>query len=465
MTKLNTLWGVGVRTAVGATTVVVLGLCGTAAFFVDAPSYRAEAVPEKVTPVPSDQLRVCAGSLLDVGRDADAATAVTRLGDPTLASHATDDAELVTDSIAAPDVTSDADGPATVSLSADAIADGALSAAALSQNVTTETTAGFAASECRETANELWLSAGSTDVGRTSLVVLNNPTDVEASVDLEVSGENGPIESPNSKGLLIAPRSQKVVSLAGIAPNTVMPVVHVTSTGTDIQAWLQQSSIRGLVPAGIEMAGAGAAPSESVWIPAVTIYGGQPKVSTGSYDDRTPSLRLYATEDKPTHVAATVTDEDGDTVETFDVDIKAQTVTEFPLTSLDSGRYSIELDASSPIVASARTTTEDDKQGDFTWFSSADPLNSAFEVPAAPGPEPTLVVTNPGDESVDVAIGDRSETIEPGGMVTAEASDPLTVDPSAPVMAAVTYGKGTEVSSFTITPPKPASEPVDVYVR
>ena len=50
-------------------------------------------------------------------------------------------------------------------------------------------------------------------------------------------------------------------------------------------------------------------------------------------------------------------------------------------------------------------------------------------------------------------------------MVTAEISDPITVDPAAPVMAAVTYGKGTEVSSFTITPPKPASEPVDVYVR
>ncbi|GAB2520394.1 DUF5719 family protein [Paramicrobacterium agarici] len=452
-----------VRMGAGAVTVLALAVIAAAALIVDVPTYRAEATPVTVTPEAADQVRVCPGSLLEVGQEASAATALTRLGDPSRTASASGDTDIDTSTIAAPDLSGDAPGPATLTLPASG--DAGTMGASQSQSVGTETIAGFAAAECQETRSDMWFVAGSTDVGRTSLVMLNNPTGVDAMVDIAVVGENGAIDSPNGIGILVEAGSQKVVPLAGIAPNTVTPVVHVTSTGADIQAWVQHSSIRGLIPAGVEMAGHGTDPSESTTIPGVQIYAEQPTIDTQEYDDRRPSLRIYAPSGAPAHVSATVTDESGAEVSTLAVDVAADTVGEYPLTDLKPGRYSIQLDATEPVVAGARTSVADDKSGDFAWFASAPLLESPFVVDAAPGPGRTLVLHNASASEATADIGSESVTIAAGATYTHTLDGPVVVTPDSPLSAAVTYAGGESVSSFTITAPKPASEPVDVYVR
>lgn len=451
----------GIRMAAGGVTVVGLAAVVVAALLVEPPSYRAIADPVSVTPEAADQVRVCPGSLLEVGQDASAATALTELGTATIASSTSDGETIEETSLTAPDVGPDASGPTVLTLPAGTGTMGA----SQTQSVGTDTIAGLAAAECQESSSDMWFVAGSTDVGRTSLVMLNNPTGVDAMVDIEVAGENGAVDSQTGLDVLVEAGTQKAVSLAGIAPNTVTPVVHVTSTGTDIQAWVQQSSIRGLVPAGVELAGRSPAPSESVTIPGVQVYKGQPEIDTQEYDDRRPSLRLYAPGETATHVTATVRDEAGDEVTTIVVDVAAGAVGEYPLTDVKPGRYSIQIEASGPVVAAARTSVAADKSGDFAWFAAADTLDAPFVVDAASGPGRTLVVHNPGADAATVTIGDDEVTIDPGASETQRLKGPVTVTPDAPVMASVSYAGSSAVSTYVVTAPKPASEPIDVTVR
>src|SRR5699024_7158051 len=126
------------------------------------------------------------------------------------------------------------------------------------------------------------------------------------------------------------------------------------------------------------------------------------------------------------------------------------------------GRYSIQIEASGPVVAAARTSVAADKSGDFAWFAAADTLDAPFVVDAASGPGRTLVVHNPGADAATVTIGDDEVTIDPGASETQRLKGPVTVTPDAPVMASVSYAGSSAVSTYVVTAPKPASEPIDV---
>ncbi|SEC01213.1 hypothetical protein SAMN04489806_2368 [Paramicrobacterium humi] len=454
------------RIGVGVLTVAALAGAGAAALALDLPEHDAAATPRTVTPIPADQTRVCAGPLLELGADSRAASELSSFGSALVASVASGGAGLDASALANPADATEADGATTLTLPTGDVGTAPLIGASQSQTAGQETLAGFAAAGCADTGSETWLVGGSTDVGRTTLVILNNPADVDAAVDLVVSGENGAVDAPNAHDIRVPAHSQKVVSLAGIAPNTALPVVHVVSTGADIQAWLQHSSVRGLVPSGVEMVGGTAVPSTELDIPGVAIFKNQPATTGDGYDDRRPAVRVFVPGDQPAHAEITVSDTAGKTVATLPVDVKAGLVAEFPLTDLPEGRYAVSLAATAPVAAAVRTSTDlDEKSADFAWFAAATPLEAPFLVAAAPGPSPVLAVHNPSASPVTAAIGDDEVTIDAGATHTVALKRSLEVSADAPVTAAVDYAGGSGVSSFAITPPKPASAPVDVYVR
>ena len=87
-----------------------------------------------------------------------------------------------------------------------------------------------------------------------------------------------------------------MLSLAGLAPNLVSPVVHVVSTGGAIAASLEHSVVIGLAPAGIELTGATAAPATSQVIPGVPVpqSGGVEATEDHADGDDHPAVRLFA---------------------------------------------------------------------------------------------------------------------------------------------------------------------------
>lgn len=243
---------------------IVAAVVGSLAF-VQWPVFERIPAATTVIPVPSEQMRVCPGPLLSLADDSSQAQAAASIGEATAAVAATEPgtgATVITPDTSrldAPDNT--LGGPDSAPLlaripSAPGTTVAPLVAGSQSQEAATESLAGFAATACGEASSDSWLVGGSTDIGRTSLVLLSNPTTVVATVALSVYGETGLVDSPGSTGILVQPNSQRIISLAGLAPNLKSPVVHVTSQGGQVLASLQQSVIRGIQPGGVDLLGA-----------------------------------------------------------------------------------------------------------------------------------------------------------------------------------------------------------------
>lgn len=304
---------VGARLTAGligmAVIVVVVGAAAVAPW----PAVVSEPVSTVVTPVASNQLRVCPGPLLTLAADssqADVATSVGRFDTVSGARAPGAGGAAVnvdrSDISAVDNTESGRDGAPqllTVPAAADA-PEAPLVSGAQSQTAASETLGGLAASACTEAASDSWLVGGSTAVGRTSLVLLSNPSTVVATVDLTVYGETGQVDAPGSTGILVQPGTQRIISLAGLAPNLLSPVVHVQSTGGSVAAALEESVIRGLQPGGVELTGPTTAAGNAQVIPGVVVTPPSAEVSVdeGAVSEDTPSVRVLV----PGDTAATV---------------------------------------------------------------------------------------------------------------------------------------------------------------
>ncbi|MDA7565818.1 DUF5719 family protein [Pontimonas sp.] len=77
-------------------------------------------------------------------------------------------------------------------------------AATSSQLVNNLNVTGLAVSECQVPERELWLVGGDTTTGRQTAISLVNPSDVQALVNLDVWGAQGPILAPLGRGQIEA---------------------------------------------------------------------------------------------------------------------------------------------------------------------------------------------------------------------------------------------------------------------
>ena len=481
------------RTAarVGARGLAVLAVAGVgvgalaAAALVPWPDHVASSLSVVVEPSETGQMRVCPGPLLTIGDDAAAATTATSVGSADVISAAVPaDAAITETPLAAPDnaESSGDGGPVALTTEPGAI-DAGMLAGAQSQGVTRETISGFAAASCTEAVAESWLVGGATDVGRTGLVLLSNPTAVAASVDVRVFGENGPVSAPSAIGIIVPPASQRVLSLAGLAPNLASPVVHVTSTGGAIAATLEHSVIEGLTPAGVELVGPTALPAPTQVIPGYVIpsAGGVAPTDDHAEGDGFPVVRLLATGPDPVQVAIDVASESAGGSSTVDVTLEPGLVSDVPLGDLDAGEYTIRLDADGPVIAAARATTgvpeaqtdpdEADAEAsvDLAWTAATMPLIDGAVVAVPDGPSPVLHLANPGDDEVEVRYavdGDEgSVTIQGGEAVSVDLDEQSIVELSgtAGVHATVSFSGDQELASFAVQPPGPLDSPIRVY--
>lgn len=466
---------------------VVAGTVAAAAL-VPWPEFRVEPPSTVVEPEATGQLRVCPGPLLSLGDDAADATAAVSVGSASVTTGvAPDDVEITETPLAAPgNANADADGtPLALATEAGAAAAGSL-AGSQGQESALDTLAGFAAAACDEALAEAWLVGGATDVGRTSLVLLSNPTQVAATVDLRVFGENGAVEAPSALGVTVPAGEQRVLSLAGLAPNLRSPVVHVTSAGGGIAATLQHSVVEGLTPAGVELVGPTAQPATSQVIPGFVVptAGGVDPAEDHAEGDVHPAVRLFAPGDESVEVTIGVAAEVGAGGGTsIDVSLEPGQATDVPLGDLDAGEYTITLDADGPIVAAARATTgvpqaqtspdgdDDEASVDLAWTVASSALLDTAVVAVPQGPGPVLHLVNPGDEELEItAIVDGVERgiVLPPGETAAVDLDPRSVvelGGAAGVRATVSFSGERTLSSFAVRPPGPLDSPIVVTPR
>lgn len=478
---------VGLRVATGlvgtASALVVIAAVG----LLPLPSRSAAAPVLTVTPAPAAQLRVCPGALLHLG-DAQGQNAGTAssLGAP----HRRDGARDATVA-AQPLSRSDADTGGTASAPVALQIDGGsgLLAGAQSQTASTTDIAGFAAAACIEPTGSSWLVGGSTATGRTTLLTLDNPTAVDASVTLELYGEKGPVTAPGLSGITVAAGSQRVLSLAGFAPDLLSPVVHVTARGGRIIAALQQSTVRGLDPGGVDIIGPAADPATTLRIPGVRVLGADSvaqALGLDDWSDAIPAIRVANPGRSTAKVQVSLHPEAAGAPGTgFELDVAAGHVKEVGLDSgievdtgalaIPDGEYTVTITSDQPVVAAARISTAGSAPAgsappsDFAWDVAAPELSGPTLVTIAPGDDPRVAFSSATAGAVTLhgldGAADVHLAVPAGGQASAPvaAGASYVIDGADGMTASVGYAGAVALGGYPITSPRPVSGPLVVH--
>ncbi|WP_250448148.1 DUF5719 family protein, partial [Actinotalea sp. C106] len=238
---------------------------------------------------------------------------------------------------------------------------------------------GLAAAPCQRPATDVWLVGGSTALGSSSRLVLQNPGRTAATVQLDLWGPAGQAEVAGSPEYLVPPTSERVVLLEGVAAEQRRVVVHLTASGGLVTAYLQDSEVRGLVPAGVDHVSAGQAPALRQVVPGIAV--------TDSELDGTDTaqLRLLAPGETGTSARVTFLGPDGvaELPGTDQVDLDAGEVLDLPLGGLPAGRYTAVVQADEPVVTGALVTRGE--SAGRTAVDADDPLDRAWVASAAVG--------------------------------------------------------------------------------
>ncbi|MHC5795272.1 DUF5719 family protein [Lacisediminihabitans sp. FW035] len=467
---------VGARIVTGLVGVGVAAVAIGAAVLVPLPSHQVTPASRVITPVASAQQRVCAGPLLRLGDDAgQAATAVSSVGKPAVRySQSVGRATLAplasTDSTTgvAPDLL-------TLPPRSDSSTRLPLLSGSQSQTVSSGDLVGLAAAECAEPSSDSWLVGGATDTGRTTLITLGNPSNVVATVNLSIFSETGPVVAAGTDGIVVPPGGQRVLSLAGFAPNIVSPVVRVQSRGGQVVADLQQSIVRTLEPGGVDVIGASADPATLTVIPGVVLSNGTAvaaRQAESGFGDLRSIIRLYVPGVDSARAEITIAPEDGSEAATpVRVVVQPGIVTEVPLDSYPDGSYTVTIATDKPIVAGARTSTVGTTgQSDFAWSTSTTSVSRRALVTIAPGPTPLLHIANPTTKDATVTLAQAGEADIPLSVPAGRTvSQPVTGGSSytltgyAEIAVSVSYLGDGQLAGFSLSPSAPASRPIVIY--
>ena len=467
---------VGARILTGLIGVGIAAVTIGAAILVPLPSHQETPASRLITPVASAQKRVCAGPLLRLGDDAgQAATAVSSVGKPEVRySQSVGTATLAplpsTDSTTgvAPDLLTLP--PRSTSLSLLPLLSGSQVQAVSSGDLV-----GLAAAECAEPSSDSWLVGGATVTGRTTLVTLSNPSNVVATVNISIFSETGPVIAAGTDGIVVPPGGQRVLSLAGFAPDATSLVVRVQSRGGQVVAHLQQSIVRTLEPGGVEIIGASAGPSTLTVIPGLVLSNGTAvaaRQAESGFGDLSSIIRLYVPGTDSARAEITIVPENGSEAATpVRVVVQPGIVTEVPLDAYPDGSYTVTIATDKPLVAGARISTVGTTgKTDFAWSTSTTKLSRRALVTVAPGPAPLLHIANPTQKDAVVALAQAgaadipitvpagrtvTQTVTGGGNYALTGFDSLALS--------VSYvGDGT-LAAFSVSPSAPASRPIVIY--
>ncbi|NQX04121.1 hypothetical protein HQQ82_04830 [Rathayibacter sp. VKM Ac-2856] len=451
------------RGAVGAAGLAVAAAAIVLPQLLPSPLASRAADGVVVTPVAADGTLVCAGDLVDAG-DPEELVAIDASGISLSPGDATGPLETLEET----DVASPGTGITRVAVPAQSDpAPGGVT----TQSIATEQLSGLSALGCAEPSADSWLVAGSTDVGRTSVLVLANASDVAATVDLSLYGENGLVPTTGATGIVVPAGTVRSLPLAGLAPDVIQPVVRMTARGGEIAASLQSSAISGLTPQGVETTGPAAAPSDLTVISGFTVA--SPPADTAGDDgtggEGTPVLRILAPGEADSTVSIEVANEDPSGIGTStQVVVPAGRVGEVPLSGLADGSYRITLTSDQPVVAAGRTTSTGPAGTDFAWFVSGTATDVPFGVGNTQEQGAVLHLANGSDSSASVlvesAAGSRTLDIGPFASVSTELGvDAAVVTSDQPVQASVSIANEGRIASYAIVPPGPLSSPVTVY--
>ena len=391
----------------GATALVVAGVLA-AGVAGQLPAFGVVDLSQVATPTSARQSLVCPGPAIAVGADPADANALTATDKPSRVAGTAGGTTPTTVALGRGGVKG---GSAPRALAAPAAArSGALAAAQLDQ-VSLGDAAGLVATSCTVPESDVWFAAGATSTGRTTVLMLANASSVDAQVGVRVWTENGAVDSASFSELVVPARGRTAVSLAGIAPSAGGIVVRVTSTGGRVGAALEQRTVRGLESGGLDMTGPTTEPALEQVVPGVRVLDAAAVAQASQADDYADLqtvVRVLVPGSAATDVSITATPDAGGQPITLGRRVASGVVTDFPVTGLADGTYTIRVSAKRPVVTGVRSAVVGDVSGSTTpdqTTTTGSATSSGTGTGAAVGTDAGLVG---GAGPVDTSTGTSS---------------------------------------------------------
>ncbi|MBK5250436.1 MAG: hypothetical protein JJE50_13570 [Actinomycetales bacterium] len=282
---------------------------------------------------------------------------------------------------------------------------------------------GLVAASCQAPSSTIWLVGGMTALGSSARLTLTNPGDTPVTATLAAWGATGPVES--GAAVVVPPGQARVVLLETLSLEPRI-AVRVDAEGGRITASVQDSELRGVVPAGVDIVTATADPSTEVTIGPV------PLIDVAPADADPSVVRLVNPNKEAATVSVSLLGPGGELAlpGAQGQVLEPGTVTDISLAGVAAGSYTVRVTSDQPVTGAVMLTRvgqpgeidPDQPVLDRAWLSAAVPVQHGLvSVPGAGSlvEGAGLAVTNPSQAEEQVTL----RTIQPTG----EAGEPITV--------------------------------------
>lgn len=296
---------------------------------------------------------------------------------------------------------------------------------------------GLAMSTCRAPASNWRFTGIQTSTGSTSVMNLSNPTHTTAQVSLQLRGPDGLIDTPTLQSIVLAPGENKALVLGGYAQNMNSVSAEVTSIGGKITANVQQASLRGLTPSGVDFVGPNASASNAQVIPGVWIDSKE-NIASLSKDDKSlvPQLHVSATGSSGAGYKVKVLGENGEVAASFDENLAAASnaTSVVDLKQLAGGYYTVVVEADAPVTAAVRMVrgANPKDSSDTAWAASSNVLAGTQAMPvSANGTGKFALAAVDSDSSVEATVVTKDGKLQKAKKLQVDAGTSIVFDPKS----------------------------------
>lgn len=153
---------------------------------------------------------------------------------------------------------------------------------------------GMTSVACGPTLSQFWFVGGGAALGQRSRIVLVNPEEFPAQVDVDVYSPVGLVDTEAGRGVIVPARERVVLRLDAIAPRIKFAAVHVVARSGRVAAAMHDEIMTGLRSEGADWVPVSAAPANRVVMPGLSSGKGERQLSilAPGKDDGTVTVRV-----------------------------------------------------------------------------------------------------------------------------------------------------------------------------
>ncbi len=304
---------------------------------------------------------------------------------------------------------------------------------------------GLVNGRCSAPAREHWFVGGSGEVGRRGRLVLSNPTNVPAVVDVSVWNESGPVDAPATRDIAVPAQGQQILLLDALDPGSAQVAVRVVASQGRVAAALEVRESDGLQPQGVSMVPEAVAPATRVVVPGVPGHGQRVlRVLAPGDTDAIVALRLLGTDGPFSPVGQDV------------LTVTAGTVLEVPIgDAAGEVPVSVSLESDAPVTAAVRVVdTAADGLPELAYTAATAPLE---------GPAPAVLGRSGSGLTTSLLVGNVGELPARAQVRTLAADGTVATDQTIDVpggstaQVAVELPSGASWATVVVEPAEPGT--------